>query len=99
MSQSSSDVRATARNAKAALLQVLRDELSRTQVAQRLGTHKSTVNRLINSHAEDLFAVLAVAGFKVVPADALFVSEGDLEALRRLASRGLESMAPHVAGA
>lgn len=92
MSQSSSDPLATARNAQAALLQRLRD-ISQTEAARQLGVDKSTINRLVNAHAEALLGLLAVAGLQVVDSRARFISDEDLQALRLLARRGLEVVA------
>lgn len=92
MSQSSSDPLATARNAQAALLQRLR-EISQTEAARLLGVDKSTVNRLVNGHAEALLGLLAVAGLQVVDSRARFINDEDLQALRRLARHGLDHMA------
>lgn len=93
MSQSSSDPRATARNAHSMLLQRLRTDISQTDAAQLLGVNKSTINRLVNSHAEDLLRLMAVAGLRVVDRSARVIAEEDLEVLRRLARRGLEQVA------
>jgi len=92
MSQSSSDPLATARNAQAALLQRLR-EISQTEAARQLGVDKSTINRLVNAHAEALLGLLAVAGLQVVDSRARFIDDEDLQALRRLASHGLNHVA------
>lgn len=93
MSQSSSDPRATARNAHTLLLQRLRSDISQTDAARLLGVNKSTINRLVNTHAEDLLGLLAVAGLRVVDRTARVIAEEDLEVLRRLARRGLEQVA------
>ncbi|MDX9843608.1 MAG: helix-turn-helix transcriptional regulator [Aquabacterium sp.] len=92
MGQSSSDPLATARNAQAALLQRLR-EISQTEAARQLGVDKSTINRLVNAHAEALLGLLAVAGLQVVDSRARFIDDEDLQALRRLASHGLNHVA------
>lgn len=98
MSQSSSDPRATARNAHTLLLQRLRTDVNQTDAAKLLGVNKSTINRLINTHAEDLLGLLAVAGLQVVDRAVRVISEEDLEALRRLARRGLDSVATSELG-
>lgn len=98
MSQSSSDPRATARNAHTLLLQRLRTDVNQTEAAKQLGVNKSTINRLINAHAEDLLGLLAVAGLQVVDRTVRVISEEDLEALRRLARRGLDSVATSELG-
>lgn len=93
MSSSSDDVRATASDAKSCLLQRLRDDVNQTEAARLLGTNKHKVNRLVNLHAEGLFALMAIAGLRVVDANASFIPEEDLEALRTLAGRGLQTLA------
>lgn len=92
MSQSSSEAVATARNTQAALLQRVRD-ITQTEAARQLGVDKSTINRLVNAHAEQLLALLVVAGFQVVDARARFIRPEELEALRLLARHGLDNLA------
>lgn len=74
------------------MLQRLR-EISQTEAARQLGVDKSTINRLVNAHAEALLGLLAVAGLQVVDSRARFIDDEDLQALRRLASHGLNHVA------
>lgn len=99
MSSSSDDVRATASDAMSCLLQRLRDDVNQTEAAKLLGTNKHRINRLVNLHAEGLFSLMAVAGLRVVDANASFIPEEDLEALRHLARRGLQHLAVRKVGA
>lgn len=92
MSEASTEWRAIARNGHATLLQRLRDEISQTEAAQAIGVNKSTVCRLVNEHAEHLLSVAALAGLQLVDARAEYLDDEDLQALRRLASRGLQTI-------
>lgn len=98
MSEASNQWRSVARNGHAALLQRLRDEISQTEAAQAIGVNKSTVCRLVNEHAEHLLAVAALAGLRLVDMRAEYLEEDDLQALRRLASRGLQSLGAKTQG-
>lgn len=77
---------------KGALLQRLRDDTTQTEIAQQLNVHKSTVNRLVNEHADGLLAICAFVGFRLTDADALVVSKDEFKALKRFAVRGIETL-------
>lgn len=72
-------------------MQRLRDETSQTEVAKAMGVHKSTINRLVNEHAQNLFALMAMAGLKAVDIKSEFLTEEELNSLRCLADRGLQT--------
>ncbi len=73
-------------------MQRFRDDTCQTEVAKAIGMHKSTLNRLVNNHAPALFAAMANVGLKVVDIKSEFLSEEDLNALRCLAGRGLQTI-------
>lgn len=98
MNQSSDRALEIARNTYTSLLQRLRDDTSQTEMARVMGVHKSTVNRLVNEHAENVLAVMALAGMKVVDVDAQLISDQELAALRLLAERGLQTFEGKKAG-
>lgn len=98
MRESSDRALEIARNTYTSLLQRLRDDTSQTEMARVMGVHKSTVNRLVNEHAENVLAVMALAGMKVVDVDAQLISDQELAALRLLAERGLQTFEGKKAG-
>lgn len=94
MSSSSPRWRETARNLKGALLQRLRDEATQTEIARELGVHKSTVNRLVNEHADHLLAMLAYMGGDIAWGDVVMVPRDELRMLTSFAARGIQTMVP-----
>lgn len=98
MRESSDRLLAIARNTYSSLLQRLRDETSQTEMAKAMGVNKSTVSRLVNEHAENVLAVMALAGMKVVDVDDQLISNQELAALRLLAERGLQTFEGKKAG-
>jgi predicted DNA-binding protein (UPF0251 family) len=92
MDESSAFKPATSRNPHGWLLQRLRDDTNQTVVAKGMGVNKSTINRLVNSHAEPLLDVMERAGLRVIDASETTISREELAALRLLAERGLKSV-------
>lgn len=92
MDKSSGYMPGTSRTPHSWLLQRLRDETNQAQIAKAMGVAKSTVSRLVNSHAEPLLDVMKCAGLRMIDASETTISKEELAALRLLAERGLKAV-------
>lgn len=81
-----------ARNDSAFLLAAT--NLTRTEIAKRLGVPKQTLNDWLQEHHMVATKVYAAAGLKLVSVTADATVPEDMEAILRMAAAGLASFAP-----